>query len=67
MSILIFRVTKETVVVDLYLSILVAVLQAQLDVLTQRLAFLLDEARHDGKQYLALGIHRIDIFFFKDS
>lgn len=53
--------------VDLYLSILVAVLQAQLDVLTQRLAFLLDEARHDGKQYLALGIHRIDIFFFKDS
>lgn len=45
--------------VDLYLSILVTVLQAQLDVLTQRLAFLLGEARHDGKQHLALGIHRI--------
>ena len=48
MPILVFCVSKETVVVDLPLAILVSVLQSQFDVLAQGLAFLLCEARHNG-------------------
>ena len=47
-----------------YLPILIPVLQPQLNVLAQGLAFLLDEVRHDRKQHLAPGIHSIDILFF---
>ena len=51
----------------LYLSVLEAILQAEFDVLAQRLAFLLCQARHDSEQHLTLGIHRIDVFLFKET
>ncbi len=53
--------------VDPYLSVLEAVLQAEFDVLAQSLAFLLCQARHDGKQHLTLGIHDVNILFLKET
>jgi hypothetical protein len=55
----------EAVVVDLYLSLLVAVLQAELYVLRKALAFLLGKGRHDGQQHLAFGIHCVDGLLFE--
>ena len=42
-------ITQETAVIDPNLSVLETVLQAEFDVLAQRLAFLLCQARHDGE------------------
>ena len=53
--------------VDPYLSVLEAILQAEFDVLAQRLAFLLCQARHDSEQHLTLGIHSVDILFFEEN
>ena len=47
MPIRIFGVSEEAIVVDLHLSLLVTVLQAELDVLGKALAFLLSKGRHD--------------------
>lgn len=64
-SVVILGVSEEAIVIDLYLTLLVAVLKSQLDVLTHGLAFLLSKARHDCDQHLALRIHRVDGFLFK--
>ena len=53
--------------VDLHLTVLVSVLQSQFDVLAQGLAFLLCEARHDSKQHLSFGIHRVNVLFLKEN
>ena len=53
--------------VYLNFALLVAVLQAQFNILAQRLALLLGKRRHDGKHDLTLGIHRVDIFFFEEN
>ena len=53
--------------IDPDLPVLETVLQSEFDVLTQRLAFLLCQACHDGKQYLTLGIHGVDVLFFKEN
>ena len=53
--------------VDPDLPILETVLQAEFDVLAQRLTFLLCQARHNGKQYLTLRIHGVDVLFFKKN
>ena len=53
--------------IDPDFSILETVLQSKFDVLTQGLAFLLCQARHNGKQHLTLGIHGVDILFFKEN
>src|SRR5699024_4695352 len=66
-SFLILCVTQETAVIDPDLPVLETVLQSEFDVLTQRLAFLLCQACHDGKQYLTLGIHGVDVLFFKEN
>ena len=52
--------------IDLYQSLLVSVLQTELYVLTQGLAFLLCQRCHDGQQNLSLRIHCVDILFFKE-
>ena len=51
--------------VDLNVSLLVAVLQAELDILAHGLAFLLGQRSHNGKKHFPLGVHRIDGFLFK--
>ena len=51
--------------VDLHLSVLVAELQSQFDILRKALAFLLGKRCHYGYQDLALGVHRVDGFLFK--
>ena len=48
-----------------HLPLLVSILESQLHVLGEGLAFLLCKARHNSKQNLALGIHRIDVFFLE--
>ena len=53
--------------VDPDFSVLETVLQAEFDVLAQRLTFLLCQARHNGKQHLTLGIHGVDVLFFKEN
>ena len=53
--------------VDPDLPVLEAVLQSEFDVLAQRLAFLLCQARHNGEQHLTFGIHGIDVLFFKEN
>src|SRR5699024_6774943 len=65
LSLFILSKTKETVVVYGHLPLLVSILESQLHVLGEGLAFLLCKARHDGKQNLALGIHRVDVFLLK--
>lgn len=47
MSVRVLGVSEESVVVDLHLSLLVAVLQAELHVLRKALAFLLGKRGHD--------------------
>lgn len=42
-------------------------MQAEFDILAQRLTFLLCQARHDGEQHLTLGIHGVDALFFKEN
>ena len=54
--VLVLRVAEEMVVVDLDLSLLVAVLESELYVLRKGLGFLLGEACHDRDQHLALGM-----------
>ena len=61
----VFGVAEEAVVVDLHLALLVAVLNAELYVLLEALAFLLGKGGHDGQKHLALGIHCVDGLFFK--
>ena len=53
--------------VDPYLSVLEAVLQAEFDVLAQRLAFLLCQTRHNGEQHFTFRIHDIVSFSKNDS
>lgn len=60
-------VTQETAVVAPDLSVLKAIMQAEFDILAQRLTFLLCQARHDGEQHLTLGIHGVDALFFKEN
>ena len=60
-------VSEEAVVVDLHLSLLVAVLQAELYVLRKTLTFLLGKGGHDGQQHLALGIHRVDGLLLEEN
>ena len=67
MLILILCIPEKPSTVYLNFALLVALLQAQLNILAQRLALLLGKRRHDGKHDLALGIHRVDIFFFKEN
>ena len=45
MPVLILGITEEPVVIDLHLAVLVAVLDSQLYILAQVLAFLLGETR----------------------
>ena len=66
-SFLILCVSKEPAVVDPYLSVLEAVLQAEFDVLAQRLAFLLCQTRHNGEQHFTFRIHDIVSFSKNDS
>ena len=63
----IFGVAEEAVVVDLHFALLVAVLDTELHILRKALAFLLGKGCHDGKQHLALGVHRVDGLFFKEN
>ncbi len=56
----ILGVAKKAVVVNLHLSLLVAVLKTKLDVLGQRLGFLLRQRGHYGQEHLALGIKCVD-------
>ena len=65
MTVLVLGVPEEAIVIDLHLSLLVAVLQTELHVLAERLAFLLGKARHDCDQHFALGIHRVDGLLFE--
>lgn len=51
--------------VDLHLSLLVAVLKAELDVLAHGLTFLLGKARHNRKEHLALSIQCVYGLLFK--
>lgn len=44
-----------------------AIMQAEFDILAQRLTFLLCQARHDGEQHLTLGIHGVDVVFSKKT
>lgn len=44
--------------VDLHLSLLVAVLDAELDILGEGLGFLLCKAGHNRDQHFSLGIHQ---------
>ena len=67
MSFGILGVSEEAVVVDLYLSLLVSVLQAELYVLRKALAFLLGKGRHDGQQHLAFGIHCVNGLFLEEN
>lgn len=60
MSVFILGIAEEAVVIDLHLSLLVAVLQAELHVLRKALAFLLGKTRHDRDQHFALGVHCVD-------
>ena len=62
-SFLIICVPQETAVITLDFSVLETVLQAKFDFPAQRLAFLLRQARHDGKQHLTLRIHGVDVLF----
>ena len=64
-AISILSVTEKTVVVDLHMSLLVTVLQAELHVLREALAFLLSKGRHDCQQHLPLGIHCVDGLLFE--
>ena len=66
-SFLILCVTQKTAVIDPDLPVLETVLQSKFDVLAQRLAFLLCQARHNGKQHLTLGIRGVDVLFFKEN
>lgn len=52
MSILVFCVSGEPVMIDLCLSVLIPILQSQFDVLAQGLTSLLYKTRHNGKQLL---------------
>lgn len=65
--VLILCVTQEPAVVDPDLSVLETILQPEFNVLAQRLAFLLCQARHNGKQHLTLRIHGVDVLFFKEN
>ena len=56
----ILGVAQKAAVVNLHLSLLVAVLKTKLDVLGQRLGFLLCQRDHYGQEYLALGIKCVD-------
>ena len=64
-SFIILCIAKEAVVIDLHFSCLVAELQSQFYILGKGLAFLLCKGCHDGQKDFALGIHRIDVLFFK--
>lgn len=63
----VFGVAEKTVVVDLHFTLLVSVLDAELHILREALAFLLGKGRHDGKQHLALGVHCVDGFFLEEN
>jgi hypothetical protein len=52
--VVVFGVAQEPVVVDLYFTLLITVLHAQLHVLAERLTFLLGQRSHDGQHYLTL-------------
>ena len=58
---LILRVFKEIVMVDLHKSLLVAIPQTKLHIMT----FLLCQRCHNMKQYLPFKSHDTDILFFK--
>jgi hypothetical protein len=63
--IFVLGISEEPRAVDLYLPLLIAVLQPQLHVLRKALALLLGQRRHNGQEHFALGIHRVDVLFFK--
>lgn len=58
-------ISEKVIVIDLYLSLLVAVLLSELHILGKGLGFLLGEACHDGDQNLSLGVHRVDGFLLE--
>ena len=64
-SFLTICVPQETTVITPDFSVLETVLQAEFDVLAQRLAFLLRLSRHNGKQHLTLRIHGVDVLFLE--
>lgn len=61
----ILGVAEKTIVIDVYLSLLEAVLKSQLYVLAHGLAFLLGKACHNRKEHLALSIQRVYGLLFK--
>ncbi|MPM90568.1 hypothetical protein SDC9_137689 [bioreactor metagenome] len=65
MLVFVLGIAEEPIAVDLDFTLLVAVLQTQLHILAQGLAFLLSKGCHNCKHDLALGIHGVDIFLFK--
>ena len=67
MTISVLGVSEEAVVVDLHLSLLVAVLEAELHVLRKALAFLLGQRGHDRQQHLTFSVHLIDGFLLEEN
>lgn len=66
-TIRVFGVAEEAIMIELNMSLLVAVLQVQFDVLARGLTFLLGQRCHNGKEHLAFGIHCIDGIFLKED
>ena len=66
-AVLLFCVSEEPVVLQHRSALLETVLDAHPDVLGNALRFLLGNAGHDRDEELALCIHCIDIFFFKQD
>ena len=66
MTVLVFGISEETIVIYLHLSVLITVLQSQLDILRKALALLLCKTCHNSKKYLAFGIHCVYVLFFKE-
>jgi hypothetical protein len=66
-SVSVFSVAEEVIVVDLHFALLVAILNAELHVLRKALTFLLGKGRHNRKEYFAFGVHCVDGFLLEEN
>src|SRR5699024_5966109 len=67
MAVSILGVVEEAVMIDLYMSLLVTVLQSKFNILRKALAFLLGKGSHNGQKHLAFRVHCVYGLFFKEN